>query len=152
MTSSDIHSIRRAHWADLSPRTAYALIRLRLEVYVVEQGITEQELDGRELESGSELFWVEAEGLPVSTIRVLEEAPGLRSIGRVATGVEHRGQGLAGALLREAIAAYGSQDIALHAQAYLEEWYGRFGFIRSGAPDMEAGIPHVPMLRPGVGV
>jgi ElaA protein len=35
----------------------------------------------------------------------------------------------------------------LNAQAYLEDWYARFGFVRDGADFMEDGIPHVPMRR-----
>jgi ElaA protein len=33
----------------------------------------------------------------------------------------------------------------LGAQAYLEGWYGQFGFVRDGADYVEDGIPHLPM-------
>jgi ElaA protein len=36
-------------------------------------------------------------------------------------------------------------EVLLDAQAYLERWYGRFGFVRAGENFVEDGIPHVPM-------
>ena len=37
----------------------------------------------------------------------------------------------------------------MHAQAQLEDFYGRFGFERQGAPFLEDGIPHLLMVRAG---
>ncbi len=141
----DVH---RGHWLDLDPRTTYGLARLRYEVFTMGQGITsEQDLDGADLDPTTTTYWVEDEGVPVATLRVLRGPSGLPAIGRVATSPTHRGRGLAGSLLRAAVADHDGETIDLHAQAYLENWYERFGFTRSGDPDVEAGIPHVPMRR-----
>jgi ElaA protein len=59
-----------------------------------------------------------------------------------------RGRGVAAALIEHGITLCGpGVTIDLHAQAHLEQWYGRFGFVRDGAPYDEDGIPHVPMSR-----
>ena len=50
-------------------------------------------------------------------------------------------------LVEEGIALCPGVPITLGAQAYLEDWYGRFGFVTSGPGYVEDGIPHVPMRR-----
>lgn len=70
-------------------------------------------------------------------------------IGRVAAAGSSRGRGHAADLMRAAIDWCREQapdtPVRLDAQLHLEAWYGRFGFIRSGAPYEEDGIPHIPM-------
>jgi ElaA protein len=82
----------------------------------------------------------------VATLRVLDDGAE-RAIGRVATAVGWRGRGLAARLVEEALTTYGGGPVHLGAQAYLEGWYERFGFRRSGPGYVEDGIPHVPMRR-----
>jgi ElaA protein len=66
----------------------------------------------------------------------------------VATARNARGRGLSAALLSHGIELCAGRVIDIGAQAYLEEWYTRFGFVRSGADYMEDGIAHLPMRRP----
>lgn len=119
---------------------------LRTDVFVYEQGITcEPELDGRDLEPTTELFWTEDGDEIVATLRVLVDGD-ITHIGRVATAQHARGRGLAGELIEAALARHpGVIDIS--AQARLESWYGRFGFVRTGPNYPEAGIDHLPMRR-----
>jgi ElaA protein len=138
--------LRRSTFADLSPYEVYALCRLRVDVFVVEQRCPYPELDGRDVEPGTEHLWFEQDGAVLATLRVLDDGP-TRAIGRVATAASARGRGLAGRLIEEGIARCGDAPITLGAQAHLEGWYGRFGFVRSGPGYMEDGIPHVPMRR-----
>ena len=70
-----------------------------------------------------------------------------RRIGRVVTAKPWRGGGLAGDLMSRAMALIGEEPIVLNAQAHLEEWYGRLGFVRNGQPFDDDGIAHVPMRR-----
>jgi ElaA protein len=140
--------LRRARFAELSPFEVYGLCRLRVDVFVVEQQCPYPELDGRDTEPATEHLWFEADGRVLATIRVLDDG-GTRAIGRVATAVDARGQGLAARLMQEGIAVCGAAPITLGAQAYLEHWYERFGFRRSGPGYVEDGIPHVPMRREG---
>ncbi len=131
----------------LAPDVLYSILKLRVDVFVVEQDCVYPELDGRDLEPGAILLWATDSGTVVATLRVLEETGGNARIGRVATAADHRGSGVAGALMQAAIEQLPGRDIELHAQAHLEKWYERFGFRRSGPGYIEDGIPHVPMRR-----
>jgi ElaA protein len=138
--------LRRARFAELSPYEVYALCRLRVDVFVVEQECPYPELDGRDVEPATEHLWWQSGDEIAATIRVLDDGDS-RAIGRVATAVGFRGRGLAARLLEEGIALCGDAPITLGAQAHLEGWYERFGFRRSGNGYVEDGIPHVPMRR-----
>jgi ElaA protein len=146
VTATSELRLRQARFAELTPFEVYALCRLRVDVFVVEQECPYPELDGRDAEPGTVHLWFEAGGEPVSTIRVLEEDGG-QAIGRVATAAGWRGRGLAGQLLRAGIELCADAEIHLGAQAHLERWYEGFGFRRSGAGYVEDGIPHMPMRR-----
>ncbi len=86
-------------------------------------------------------------GAPVSS----DEGATAR-IGRVATAASARGRGLAADLVRAAVERsrerWPRHPVTLDAQAHLEPWYGRFGFVVSGPGFDEDGIPHVPMTLP----
>ena len=146
------YRLRSARFAELTTYELYGLCRLRVDVFVVEQECPYPELDGRDVEPGTVHLWFEADGKPVSTIRVLVGSdPGDRIIGRVATAPAHRGQGLAARLIEAGIDLCDGGAISVGAQAHLEGWYEGFGFRRSGPGYVEDGIPHVPMRRPGSG-
>ena len=138
--------LRRSSFAALTPFEVYALCRLRVDVFVVEQRCPYPELDGRDLEPATEHLWLEQDGEVLATLRVLDDGPS-RAIGRVATAAGARGRGLAARLMEEALAGYGTRPLHLGAQAHLESWYERFGFRRSGEGYVEDGIPHLPMRR-----
>ncbi|MTE23116.1 GNAT family N-acetyltransferase [Microbacterium sp. ZXX196] len=148
--SSSEPTVRTAPLAELDPATLYEILRLRVDVFVVEQECPYPELDGRDAEPDAVLAWIEEDGAVAATVRVLREPAGWR-IGRVATRRAARGHGLAAALMRHAVAAHAGEEIVLDAQAHLAAWYGRFGFAVSGAEFLEDGIPHVPMRRPAGG-
>jgi predicted GNAT family N-acyltransferase len=139
-------ALRMARFAELTPFELYALCRLRVDVFVVEQDCAYPELDGRDVEPATVHLWLEFDGEVAATIRVLDDGAS-RAIGRVATATAFRGQGLAARLITEGIALCGDVPITLGAQAHLESWYERFGFRRSGPGYVEDGIPHVPMRR-----
>ena len=142
-------SIRSATLDRIAPATLYRIVRLRTEVFVFEQGIvSEPELDGLDLEPSTTLYWVEEDGDVVATLRVLDSDGPVIHIGRGATAERARGRGLAARLIESVIDRH-SQPIEILAQAYLEQWYGRFGFVRTGPNCVDAGIDHVPMRRPG---
>lgn len=138
--------MHHAALADTPPTTVYRIARLRTDVFVHEQRIVdEEELDGRDLEPATTLWWVEEDGEVVSTLRVLGGGSPPH-IGRVATAKTARGRGLAAQLLVAALAEI-ADTVEISAQAYLETWYTRFGFVRTGPSYLEAGIDHVPMVH-----
>ena len=138
--------LRRAAFAELTPFEVYGLCRLRVDVFVVEQQCPYPELDGRDVEPATVHLWFEEDGKVLATIRVLDDGA-TRAIGRVATAANARGRGLAARLMEEGIALCAGHPVTLGAQAYLEDWYARFGFRRSGPDYVEDGIPHLPMRR-----
>jgi ElaA protein len=142
--------LHQAHFAELTPTQLYEILRLRVDVFVVEQNCPYPELDGRDTEPGTVHLWhADDQGAALATIRVLENGED-RAIGRVATAVSARGRGLSAALIRRGIELCAGRTIDIGAQAYLEAWYQRFGFARSGPDYLEDGILHLPMqLRAG---
>ncbi len=139
--------IRRA--GELTAAELYDLLRLRTDVFVVEQECAYPELDGRDLLAETVHLWVTEEGELLGTIRILHADGGRPIIGRVATARSARGRGIAARLMERGLALCGpTVEIELHAQAHLEDWYGRFGFVRDGEGYLEDDIAHVPMLRP----
>ncbi len=139
--------VRVARVAEIDPLTLYGILRLRADVFVVEQACAYLDPDGRDIEPGTYLLWVEAGGEVVATLRVLAEAGGAHRIGRVATARSHRRRGLANRLTERALDLTGA-DVVLDAQRDVVPFYERFGFRVDGDEFVEDGIPHVPMRRP----
>lgn len=133
-----------AAFSDLDPFDLYALLRLRVDVFVVEQQCPYPELDGRDCEPTARHHWIAEDGQVVACLRVLVEPDGATRVGRLATAPSARGRGLAGHLLRAVLGDL-PRPVLVHAQAHLAEWYARFGFARDGEDFLEDGIPHVPM-------
>lgn len=137
-------TLHHAPLADVDQNTLYRIMALRVAVFVHEQKIVDDaELDGADLLPTTTLFWIQDEHDEVlATLRVLVDDT--VHIGRVATAAEGRGRGYAGKLVEAALEAYPGV-VEISAQAHLEQWYGRFGFLRVGEQYLEAGIPHVTM-------
>lgn len=140
--------LRTASSGELGAQTLYALLRLRFDVFVVEQQEPYPELDGRDLEPGARHCWFEEGGEPVACLRILDEPSGGSEIGRVVTAAHARGRGLAGELMRHAL-PLAKPPVALSAQAHLQDWYEGLGFEVSGEAFRFPGerILHVPMVR-----
>jgi ElaA protein len=136
-----------AAFADLDARTLYDLLRLRCDVFVVEQECAYPDIDGRDTEPHTRHLWLARDGAPVAYLRILAEAGGVARIGRVAVAKEARGEGLAGLLMDEALALVGDRSCVLEAQSYLVAFYARYGFAVTGPEYVDDGIPHVPMRR-----
>ncbi|MFT4125847.1 MAG: GNAT family N-acetyltransferase [Gordonia sp. (in: high G+C Gram-positive bacteria)] len=138
---------------DLGAATLYGLLRLRVEVFVVEQACPYPEIDGRDLEPDARHFWFATDdGTIMATLRLLTDPPGpdgtprLR-IGRVCTARAHRGSGLAARLLTAALAEVGAHECHIDAQTYLRSMYESFGFRAVGTEYLEDGLPHIAMVR-----
>jgi ElaA protein len=129
-------------WLDTA--TAYAVWRLRQQVFVVEQQCPYPDLDGRDDEPGTRHVLLRDGTDLVGYARVLDDGDTWR-IGRVLLAPEARGRGLADQLMETALRACPDRDVVLDAQAPLAEWYGRLGFAVAGAEFVEDGIPHLPM-------
>jgi ElaA protein len=142
ITAPEVHS---GHLDELTPQTLFGILAVRQDVFVVEQKCPYRDIDARDAEADTVHLWIEdLDHRVVSTLRLLSDGEGGRGIGRVATIAEARGRGYSGALLRRAI-EMSDPPIALSAQAYLVDWYARFGFEVCGEHWIEDGIEHAPM-------
>ncbi len=128
----------------LDATTAYAVWRLRQQVFVVEQQCPYPDLDGRDDEAGTRHVVMRDGDVLIGYARVLDEGSTWR-IGRVILALENRGRGLAGPLMDAALQVCRGRDVVLDAQTPLAGWYASFGFEVSGPEFLEDGIPHVPM-------
>jgi ElaA protein len=134
--------------AELDPAVLYALLRLRVDVFVVEQRCAYPELDGRDTEPQTRHVWAEHDGVPVAYLRILEQPGGAARIGRVCVAAPARGAGLARELMVHALDLVGPRECLLDAQSYLVGFYAALGFTATGPEYVdEDGIPHVPMRR-----
>jgi ElaA protein len=134
-------------FAALDPATAYAVWRLRQEVFVVEQECPYPDLDGRDDEPGTRHVVLREDDAVVGYARVLDEDDQWR-IGRVALARTARGRGLADVVMETALQVCPDRDVVLDAQAPLVGWYESLGFTVSGPEFLDDGIPHVPMRLP----
>lgn len=145
----DRSRLRQVPGAELDASLLYALLRLRVDVFVVEQQCPYPELDGRDLAPDTRHFLVEEEGEVQATLRLLVEldSPWLR-IGRVCTRESARGRGLSGRLITAALDVAGNAPVRLDAQSHLVDLYARHGFTAVGAEFLDDGIWHRAMTRP----
>lgn len=163
MTTPAATSFTHAPLATLPSALVYQIMKLRCDVFIVEQELTCDELDGRDLEASTLLIYAHdaaknadpAAGTAttattpvVATTRILCNDDEV-AIGRVAVARSHRGTGLGRELMQYAVRTcqelYPELPIYVGAQAHLERWYEQFGLQRSGENYLDAGIPHVPM-------
>jgi ElaA protein len=151
MTSEAVTAtVHRCRGADLRPSLLYELLRLRVDVFVVEQASPYAELDGRDLEEGAQQFWLSGGGSrePVlGCLRLLSEPGGEFRIGRLCTARSVRGRGLGRTLIQAALAEVGDSTCVLDAQEHLAGFYGDFGFTAAGEPYDWDGVTHLPMRR-----
>lgn len=135
---------------ELSPAELYAIMRLRNEVFVVEQNCVYQDADGKDPGSWHLAGW-DHENL-VAYTRIIP--PGISykeaSIGRVVTSPRYRGTGAGRELMKQSISKvfsqFGCTVIRIGAQLYLTGFYQSLGFIQTGDEYLEDGIPHIEMV------
>jgi len=145
-------------WGDLTRDEFHAIMRLRIDVFVVEQNCPYPDLDGKDLKS-MHVYAIKSNdditsGDSVAAIiRIC--APGVAysepSIGRVATRPDCRGIGLGIDIMNRAIVLcekqYPGLGIRISAQRYLEKFYSDLGFVSTGETYLEDNIPHIQMFR-----
>ncbi len=131
----------------------YGMLRLRQEVFAVEQNCVYLDLDGKD-QFCDHLFAVDNEGRVIACARIVQ--PGAHytevSIGRVATHPSMRGAGYGKQIMEKAITyiedKYGQVPIRIEAQYYLLKFYSDFGFVSEGEVYLLDGIEHIEMVRP----
>jgi ElaA protein len=148
-----VTDLQVASFAELDTTTLYAILRLRCDVFIVEQACAYPDVDGRDVEPGTRHVWLtpsqpDDEGPAVlGYLRILEERGNTARIGRVCIARDARRAGLGKILMSAALAVIGERAAVLDAQAYATRLYEEAGFVPDGPEFVEDGIPHVPMRR-----
>ncbi|EPI5810153.1 GNAT family N-acetyltransferase [Vibrio vulnificus] len=140
-------------FTQLSNTQLYQLLKLRVDVFVVEQNCPYPELDGHDTKPGVyHLLGYQGEEL-VACSRLLPAGTTYRhaSIGRVATLASARGNGLGHQLLTQALQCcdelWPNTVIDIGAQQHLEAFYQHHGFRAVSDMYLEDGIPHIDMRK-----
>lgn len=139
-------------FAELTVDELYAILRLRSEVFVVEQNCIFLDLDNNDQKAFHTIGFIGEE--VVATTRLFDKDimyDGYQSIGRVVGSPRHRGLGIGKALMQYSIQEcerlFGKGPIKIGAQLYLKKFYNEQGFEQSGDVYLEDDIDHIPMIR-----
>lgn len=150
MTDTVPYTIDVRRMAAFSAVELYALLRLRVDVFVVEQACAYPELDDKDEDALHLRLLIDGE--TAAYARLWQPENRAPRIGRVLVSPGHRGKRLGEALMHEAISAceahFPGQPIALSAQGHLERFYRSLGFAPTSGEYVEDGIPHIDMQRP----
>ena len=136
------------HFSELSAQELFAIYRLRVSVFVVEQNCPYQEVD--DADEHAYHVWFEDEDGIEAYLRVVE--PGVVfpecAIGRVIAVKSRCGLGtkIVSAGLRAAQERYGAEAVRIEAQTYARKLYEGLGFVQTSEEFLEDGIPHIGML------
>lgn len=136
-------------WSEVSLEELYSVLRLRSEVFVVEQDCVYQDIDNKDQKAIHLLGYINKELIAYS--RLFNEGDYFKetSFGRAIIKKENRGQGYGDELIKESIKTiknyYGNKKVKISAQAHLKSFYSKHAFIAKGKEYLEDGIPHVSM-------
>lgn len=140
----------------LSAGLLYQILKLRAEVFVVEQNCSYQDLDGKDQVALHLCGCKENNGTSalIASARLFlpNEHNAILSFGRVLVSPQYRGLGYGELLISQIVnflnaSPYQDQPIVISAQYYLIRFYQKFGFEVQGEPYNEDGIKHIEMIR-----
>lgn len=143
------HTVK--HFRELTLTELYSILRLRNEIFIVQQNCVYQDLDNKDLYC-HHLMLTSNKKL-IAYARLVP--PGISydemSIGRVVTSNDVRGKGVGKKLMALAIEycrkIFGEGPIRIGAQYYLKNFYNDFGFNETGEVYDEDGIDHILMIK-----
>jgi YbgC/YbaW family acyl-CoA thioester hydrolase len=142
----DMVTIRTGPWLELQAQAS----PLRTEVFVDEQKVpAEMEWDDDDA-NALHAVAINRMGMVLATGRLLQHAPSVARIGRMAVKKQMRGSDLGRRVLQSLMDAAknrGDTQVLLHAQCSAEGFYKRAGFTPQGKIFEEAGIAHIEMVR-----
>lgn len=135
------------HYDELTKEEFYDIIKVRLDVFVVEQQCTYQDIDGKD--KGAYHVWLSDDDGIVAYLRVLDRGVVFDDValGRVLS--TKRRCGLGTRIVKEGIRVakekFGADRITIEAQTYVAEMYEKVGFVKRGEEFLDVGIPHIEM-------
>lgn len=138
-------------FSELTVDELYDVLRLRSEVFIVEQKCIFLDIDNNDRKAFHTIGFIGDE--VVATTRLFDKDimyDGYQSIGRVVGSPRHRGLGIGKALMQYSISEcerlFGKGPIKIGAQLYLKKFYSEQGFKQSGEVYLEDEIDHIPMI------
>ncbi|MDS0524800.1 GNAT family N-acetyltransferase [Clostridium sp. SHJSY1] len=135
---------------ELNSEDMYKILRLRSEVFVIEQECIYEDCDGKDEKSYH--LYLKNNGQIIAYLRILPKNISYKemSIGRVVVKKSYRGHSIASDMLKRAIQFIEKElnetEIRISAQAHLINFYGNLGFKQTSDKYLEDGIPHIEML------
>ena len=135
---------------ELTLQELYAILQLRIEIFVVEQNCAFQDADNKDMNCYHLMCWESARLTAYARLVPAGVAFAEVSIGRVVTSSQVRRKGLGKELMQRSItncyALFGKQPLRIGAQLYLKSFYESFGFRTDGSIYLEDGIEHIEMI------
>ena len=138
---------------ELSNKELYSILRLRSEIFVVEQNCVYQDLDNKDL-NAYHLMAVE-NGELIGYLRILNKGVSYKeaSIGRVVVKKEYRRKKLGLEIINKGIDfiinTLQEKEVRISAQVYAKNLYEKAGFVEVSEEYLEDDIPHMEMLYSG---
>lgn len=133
-------------FGDLATAELYEILKLRFEIFILEQTCFYPEIDGADPDALHCLAY-DGDKL-VGTLRLFEKTDHA-SIGRVAVHADYRSAGLGAKIMHAAAEQTALRPLNLSAQSHLSEWYGRLGFTPVSDIYDDDGVRHVDMTFTG---
>jgi len=135
---------------ELSKLELYNILRLRAEVFIVEQNCVYQDIDNKDQKAHHVILLKDESIIGYTRIFNPGDYFNEASIGRVVISEKERHNNYGSDLMKTSINFIHNQlqeqVIKISAQCYLEKFYKGLGFISKGESYLEDGIPHVAML------
>ena len=135
---------------DLTPHELYAILQLRIEVFIVEQQCAFQDADNKDQLSYHFMAWNEDTLAAYTRLVPANVSFKEISIGRVVTASQFRNAGLGKELMKQSIDSiwklWNKQPIRIGAQLYLKSFYESLGFEQASDMYLEDDIEHIEML------
>lgn len=141
-------------FSQLNTNELYDLLKLRIDIFVVEQTCFYPDLDDHDRHPQTQHVFCYQNGIMTAYLRILPKGltyPDYISIGRVVIAPCARGRGLGHELMRVGLAqcltCFPNDTVKISAQEHLEKYYNQHGFERVSEMYLEDDIPHIGMLK-----
>lgn len=138
------------HFNDLSVTELYAILRLRVEVFCIEQNCIYQDIDNKDQTAYHLMGMIDDKLVAYARILPASISYDEPSIGRVVTSASYRRSGIGKELMKRSIEKcielFETKQIKIGAQLYLKNFYESLGFVQTSDVYLEDGIEHIEMV------
>ena len=135
---------------DLSIDELYSILKIRQQVFIIEQACNYLDADGYDQKSMHLIAYKQNSIVAYMRIVNAGEIDNNISFGRILVHKKFRKRGIGHQLVMKGINFFAKNEtIVMSAQCYLERFYNNLGFQKIGSEYLEDNIPHVKMIRNG---